>query len=167
MAPAKPRARPVLPPADDPAPIRYGQLDDRLGYVLRRAQIAVFQDFYRAVAAFDISPAQYSALTLIEHNPGLTQTRIAEAIGIKKANFVALIKALEGRGLVNRHPVPGDRRAVALRLSEAGVRLMPDLHAASQDHEEAILTAVGSRGREDLARGLGKIARLGARETSD
>src|SRR5208283_1765529 len=35
-------------PRSDPAAIDYGPLDRRIGYLLRRAQIAVFKDFFAA-----------------------------------------------------------------------------------------------------------------------
>jgi DNA-binding MarR family transcriptional regulator len=72
--------------------------------VLRRAQLAVFQDFFMAFAPFDIRPAQYSVLTVIERNPGLTQSQVAEALGIKRTNFVGMLDALEARGLTERRP---------------------------------------------------------------
>jgi DNA-binding MarR family transcriptional regulator len=101
----------------DAAGIAYGALDERAGYWLRRAQIAVFQDFFRAFRSFDIRPAQYSTLTIIERNPGLTQTQVADALGIKKANFVSMIKELEARGLARRQPVKGDKRSYGLYLT--------------------------------------------------
>ncbi|MEN3384710.1 MAG: hypothetical protein V7608_4754, partial [Hyphomicrobiales bacterium] len=64
------------------AEIDLGPLPELIGYVLRRAQLVVFQDFFSAFAPFDISPAQFSVLTVIERNPGLTQTQVAAALGI-------------------------------------------------------------------------------------
>src|SRR6267142_2756435 len=49
----------------------YGPLENQLGYLLRRAQIAVFRDFFAVFNEFDIRPAEYSVLTVIECNPGL------------------------------------------------------------------------------------------------
>ena len=73
--------------------IDLGPLPELIGYVLRRAQLAVFQDFFAAFAPFDIRPAQFSVLTIIERNPGLTQTHVAAALGIKRTNFVGLLEA--------------------------------------------------------------------------
>ncbi len=109
--------------ADEGAPgggIDYGPLDRRLGYVLRRAQMAVFRDFFSAFEAFDIRPAQYSILTVIECNPGLKQSEVSEALGIQRTNFVAMVDELQRRGLVRRDPAPNDRRSYALVLTETG-----------------------------------------------
>ena len=86
----------------EPGSIDYGPLDSRLGYALRRAQNALFRDFFTAFESFDIRPGQYSILTIIECNPGLKQSEVSEALGIKRTNFVAMIDELERRELVRR-----------------------------------------------------------------
>ena len=147
---------------EEPA-IAYGTLDTRIGYILRRAQIAVFQDFFHTVGAFEISPAQYSVLTVIEHNPGLIQTRVAEALGIKKTNFVAMIKELEARGLALRQPSLHDKRSFALHLSPGGRALMASLHAASAEHEAHVRASIGEEAYRTLFAPLRQVAQLGRR----
>src|SRR5215212_4699723 len=100
-----------------------GPLPDLIGYVLRRAQLVVFQDFFNAFAPFDISPAQFSVLTVIERNPGLTQTQVAAALGIKRTNFVGLLNELEKRVLAERRQVSGDKRSYAVYLTADGAAL--------------------------------------------
>jgi DNA-binding MarR family transcriptional regulator len=158
------RDEPEEPASATGPEIDYGPLDERLGYALRRAQIAVFQDFYQAMGALDVSPAQYSALTVIERNPGLTQTQVADALGIKKGNFVALIKALERRGLVSRDAMPGDRRSFALALTVKGRVLAKELVAASAAHERRVRQAVGG---EDYARLFAPLRRLAVLDRRD
>ena len=68
-----------------------------IGYALRRAQVAVYQDFARTYAKFDIRPVQYGVLIVIERNPGQKQTAVGAALAIKRANFVALCDELEKR----------------------------------------------------------------------
>ena len=82
-----------------------------VGYRLRRAQMHVFQQFNLHFAEFDLRPAEFSVLALIADNPGSKQTEIAHALGIKRANFVALISGLDARGLTERRLLAGDRRS--------------------------------------------------------
>jgi len=91
--------------------IDLGPLPHLVGYMLRRAQLAVFQDFWRGYEAFDIRPAQYAVLLVIERNPGLRQSQVSAALNIKRANLVALLDSLESRGLARRVPVATDRRS--------------------------------------------------------
>ena len=146
---------------EGPGRIDYGPLDRRLGYVLRRAQLAVFRDFFAAFEAYDIRPGQYSILTIIEGNPGLKQGDVSEALGIKRANFVAMIDELERRGLVRRDSAPNDRRSYALMLTSAGKRLMGDLHAAADAHERGLTDRLGEAGTRRMLAGLRKLAELG------
>ncbi len=146
--------------APERAGVDYGPLDRRIGYLLRRAQMAVFRDFFAAFEAHDIRPGQYSILTVIECNPGRKQGEVSAALGIKRANFVAMIDLLERRKLVRRDPTPGDRRSYALMLTEKGKRLMTELHALSERHEQTIIDAIGLETYRSLAAPLKAIARL-------
>ena len=138
--------------------VNYGPLEQRIGYALRRAQIAVFHDFFDAFAKHDLRPAQYSVLTIIEHNPGLPQGRVAESLGIQKTNFVAMIGALEGRGLVRREPSKLDRRVHGLFLTHDGQKLMVKLHKSALKHEARIMERVGETTYRAMFDPLDKIA---------
>ncbi len=153
-------ASPGDPPVREGAGVDYGPLDRRIGYLLRRAQIAVFRDFFSAFEAHDIRPGQYSILTVIECNPGLKQGEVSAALGIKRANFVAMIDLLETRKLVRRDPAPGDRRSYALMLTAKGARMMAELHALAERHEQTIADAIGIETYRGLAQPLKAIATL-------
>ncbi len=119
------------------AQIKFGSLVDGLGYALRRAQLASFKSFQQVFGEAGITPAQYSALLIIELNPGLRQNQVSDALGIKRANFVGLIDKLEERGLVERTPA-SDRRSYALHLTVAGRKFIKSLHALNTLHEERL-----------------------------
>jgi DNA-binding MarR family transcriptional regulator len=132
------------------APVDLGHLPTILGYVLRRAQLAVYQDFAQTYAEFGIRPAQYAALTIIERNPGLKQKDVSAALGIKRANFVSMCDELERLDLAARRPVATDRRSYALHLTRKGKALMKKLHAANQEHENRLTAQIGEAGRDTL-----------------
>ena len=138
--------------------IDLGPLPELIGYVLRRAQLVVFQDFFAAFAPFDISPAQFSVLTVIERNPGLTQTQVAAALGIKRTNFVGLLNELEKRALAERRQVLGDKRSHALCLTPEGATLMRKLRPVLKAHESRMIAKVGEDGRDRLVALLHEIA---------
>jgi len=94
--------------------VKLSTLDDAVGYWLRRAQLAVFEDFARRFVALELTPAQFSTLIAIRDNPGRRQSDIAAALGIRRPNFVALLDELERRRLAERTPSGADRRANAL-----------------------------------------------------
>jgi DNA-binding MarR family transcriptional regulator len=135
-----------------------GPLPELIGYVLRRAQLVVFQDFFNAFAPFDISPAQFSVLTVIERNPGLTQSQVAAALGIKRTNFVGLLDELERRALAERRQSARDKRSYALYLTAEGAALMRKLRPVLRAHESRMIARVGEDGRDRLVDLLHEIA---------
>ena len=93
--------------------IEIGPLAGMIGYVLRRAQLAVFDDVIANFAELDLRPAEYSVLVLLGHAPGAKQSDVAAALGIQRANFVVLFDGLERRGLGRGHPAPSAGRSFA------------------------------------------------------
>jgi DNA-binding MarR family transcriptional regulator len=140
--------------------VNFGRLQDDLGYVLRRAQLAIFQGFFETFAPFDIRPAQYSVLTVIEFNPGISQARAADALGIKRPNFVAMIDALEARGLARRVPAEDDRRFHGLYLTDEGGALMAKLHKIAATQERVIVERLGASEYRRLRESLRMVADL-------
>jgi DNA-binding MarR family transcriptional regulator len=153
---------PVPTPVKPDAPaLDLGHLPELIGYMLRRAQLAVFQDFAQTYAEVGIRPAQYAALTVIERNPGLKQKDVSAALGIKRANFVAMCDELEALGLAARRPIATDRRSYALHLTRKGRALMKTLHAANQEHEMRLTAQIGEEGRARLIVLLTALAATG------
>lgn len=143
--------------AETDAAVDLGPLPGLIGYALRRAQLAVFQDFHRHFADAEIRPAQFSVLVVLKQNPGLRATHVASALGIKRTNFVPLFDGLQARGLVERRPVKGDRRVSALFLTGAGTETLARLEALVAVHEAKFAARLGAEGRYQL---MGLLHRL-------
>ena len=100
--------------------LQLGELSEQLGYVLKRAQLKVFENFLRCMASLQLTPAQFSVLLLVEKNPGRNQTEIASTLGILRPNFVAMLDNLESRDLCTRIRSTNDRRSHILVLTDKG-----------------------------------------------
>jgi DNA-binding MarR family transcriptional regulator len=134
-----------------------GPLAGKVGYALRRAQLCVFDEIIAAFTEFDLRPAQYSVLVLLEHAPGLKQSDVAGALGIQRANFVALFDGLERRGLARRCPTPNDRRSYALYLTEAGQAVLARATRVEAELEAQLDARLGPGGRQQLLKLLGRL----------
>lgn len=165
--PVKARAAPEMRPPAEAEPVDMGPLPTLLGYVLRRAQLAVFQDFLKSCALLDIRPTQFSVLTIVERNPGLKQSQVGDALGVKRANFVALLDGLERRGLVRREQSATDRRSYALYLTRDGEDLLARLNPVIAAHEERLAEALGPGGRDVLLDLLARLTAFGEPEGED
>jgi DNA-binding MarR family transcriptional regulator len=109
--------------------IQYGVLDTLLGYAVRRAQIRMYETFIAALEPWRITPPRFSALVIVSLNPGLKLTQLARIMGIARSGAVILVDALEEMGYMARMPVPEDRRAFSLVLTDKGEA---DLQAITQ-----------------------------------
>lgn len=125
-----------------------GMLEELFGYHLRRAQVAVFEDFMRTMTASRLTPGQFGVLIIIEGNDGLCQSALARALGKKRSTMVAVIDGLEERQLVLRRPSATDGRSYALSLSGLGKRLLADVKPRVRRHEK-LLTAKLEPGEVD------------------
>jgi len=138
-------------------PIDLEVLNGHLGYFLRRAQISVFQDFIRTLKRIEISPAQYSVLTVIGANQGLSQAELAATLGIERAGLARLLHRLEGRGLIQRLPASGDGRRHALQLTPRGRTVLARAKALAARHEEKLITKLGAETHRMMIEALREI----------
>jgi DNA-binding MarR family transcriptional regulator len=131
-----------------------GNLKDRAGYFVRRFQVWIFQDFMRTLKGARIRPAQYSVLVLISANPGLSQSDLADALGIERARMVRLLDELERRGLTVRVPSTRDRRSHALFLTPDGRKSLEQIEALVARHESHVIERLGPTRRKALIKML-------------
>jgi DNA-binding MarR family transcriptional regulator len=140
--------------------LQLGELSELLGYVLKRAQLKVFEDFLRCVDSLQLTPAQFSVLILLEKNPGRNQTEIASTLGILRPNFVAMLDGLESRDLCTRMRSTNDRRSHILVLTDKGRAVLQRAKKlVATRHEARLNELLGPTNRAALLSMLSKIAR--------
>lgn len=137
-----------------------GGIEQTVGYMLRRAQLAVFADFIAGQRGPVARPGQFSVLAVIGRNPGISQSQLCAALGIKRANLVAVIDRFEAQDLVRREASTTDRRANRLQLTGAGQRALQNALAAQAEHEARITSLLGAAGRHALLKQLSKLCEL-------
>ena len=121
----------------------FDELNDHIGYFLRRLQVAVFSNFIRTLAPMDVRPAQYSVLILISANPGRSQSAIGQALNIERARLARMLHELERRKWIERRAAPDDRRSHSLFLTETGTKAMARIRSLAARHEERMVELIG------------------------
>jgi DNA-binding MarR family transcriptional regulator len=159
--PAKPAGRGQQAAQQHPRrePLDLGVLNGHLGYFLRRIQVWVFQDFLQTLAPLKIRPAQYSVLSVIEANPGSSQSDVADFLGIERARLARMLDRLEKRGYAERRASPRDRRSHALYLTRDGQKALKRIKALAAQHEAHLAAKLGPEKRQimiDLLRDFGR-----------
>lgn len=122
-----------------------GLLPQILGYHLRCTQVAIFEHFSTTVGKeMDITPGLFGMLQVIAANPGLAQSRLAEAMGVNRSTIVKAVDQLERHGLIIREPSPTDSRSRRLLLTKgarAALQRMERLVLAHEKQFTALLSA--------------------------
>jgi DNA-binding MarR family transcriptional regulator len=95
-------------------------LSARTAYLLGRAADEVKALGESDLAPLEITPREYSVLAVLaEHSP-LSQTRVAEILGLDRTTILKVAASLEQHGLVVRARDDSDRRAYAMALTATG-----------------------------------------------
>ena len=132
-------------------------LEGLIGYNARRAALAVIEVFLQRMAIYDLRPVDFSVLSLIAHNPGVTSRQLCSTLGILPPNLVAMINALEERKVIVRQPHPTDGRAMGLHLTEGGAKLMRDAERTAAELEAEAAARLTAAESNTLIRLLKKI----------
>ncbi len=153
-------AEPVVratPAADGEGQIDTSYLESLLGYNARRAALAVIGVFLQRMAPYGLRPVDFSVLTLIAHNPGITSRQVCAALDILPPNLVGMIKSLDKRGLIERRPHPTDRRAQGLHLSPAGRKLQKDAQSTATKLESDVASRLSAQELDQLKELLQRV----------
>ncbi|MGE0098925.1 MAG: MarR family winged helix-turn-helix transcriptional regulator [Hydrogenophaga sp.] len=150
---------PGLTGAQESADVDTSYLESLLGYNARRAALAVIAVFLRRMEPYGMRPVDFSVLSVVAHNPGVTSRQICAALDILPPNLVGMVKSLHKRGLILRKPHPTDRRAQGLHLSAEGQRLYRDAQATATQLEQNVAGRLSTEELQTLIALLRKVYR--------
>lgn len=139
--------------ASPPAAERTAQLD-----ALMRAARAFSGIVAASLAQVDdqVTPQQLRVLVVVATNHPANASTVSDALDLHPSSATRLCDRLVVAGLLDRRSDPGDRRQVALRLTDAGFRLL----AVVMEHRRARLTQVLAGLTEDDRRDLERCLTL-------
>lgn len=124
-----------------------------------RTNLKVHRVLNLLLGELDLSLAQHEILVALRNRPGQTQQELSNRLMLVKSNASALIRKLEGRGLVRRTPDPADTRNKRVELTQAGqalvcksftvqnrvIKAMADVMSdADLEHTHAVMRRVGA-----------------------
>ncbi len=112
----------------------------RLGYLLKHAWLRLGELTSAALAPYGVTGRELAVLVTLADSEPASQQQAARTLGIDRTTMVALLDALEGKGLVARRPDAEDRR-----------RNVVELTASGRDTLAGAAAAYGSAEREFLA----------------
>jgi DNA-binding MarR family transcriptional regulator len=132
-------------------------LETLLGYNTRRAALVLIEPFLERMAIYDVRPVDFSVLSLITRNPGITSRQLCNALGILAPNLVGMVRTLEKRGLITRKPHPHDGRANGLHATTQGKKLMLQAEQTASEVDAEVTAHLTPNERNNLLKLLAKI----------
>lgn len=132
-------------------------LRDSVSYRIRLLQIAAYKSFEAKVEGFGSAPRYFGLLKIVEANPGIPQSRLAEAIFLDRSSLVPILDALSREGWIERRPSEQDRRVRLVLLAEGAGTRLGELELQVKAHEAAMAEGLSHDDRAELLRLLGRL----------
>ena len=104
----------------DPAPAPGDAADVALAEVVARLRRAMRRAARNADPGNTLSVAQLELLSCLAENPGARPSRLAQLLKLAPNTVTTMVNGLHAKDLVTRTNGSGDRRTVALELTEPG-----------------------------------------------
>ena len=82
-----------------------------------------------ALSSLGLHPGHEAVLLALETHGPQTQAQLAHHAGCEPPSITGMVQKLETAGLLDRHPAPGNARAIIVELTPAGHAIMPRLKA--------------------------------------
>jgi long-chain acyl-CoA synthetase len=112
---------PTRPTGDKPSTGIYGRVT---AWLSKRVEFALAQ--------MDLTLPQYRVLGILAEGSAAA-SGLAGRLAVRPSSVTAIIDGLVARGLVDRQHEEGDRRRIALRLTEEGARIVAEADLAVDD----------------------------------
>ncbi len=135
-------------------------LSGRTAYMLARAAAHARAMSERDLEPLGISAREYSVLAVLAEQSPLSQSRIADILGLDRTTILKVGASLERKGLVVRERDEHDRRAYAVALTPAGEGVRLQAFTLLAESEERFLTPLAGQQRDQLNDLLSRIVYL-------
>jgi DNA-binding MarR family transcriptional regulator len=146
-----------VPKPDSDAADQVRAHDDVLGYLLKHAHRALEQQTGSALVGLGLTARDLGVLRVIAGGEAESQQEAAAVLGIDPTSMVALLDALEHRGIVARRPSERDRRRNIVELTGHGRDLFRQAEDRYAEAENTFTSSLGDAGAAGLRQALRSV----------
>ena len=133
----------------------------RPGLLIRRLHQIHLALFAEECAGFDITPVQYSVMSVIALRPGLDQVQISEEAGVDRATLANVVARLEAAGLLKRITSRLDRRQKLLTLTARGKTALSRMYEPVTRAHSRTIAALEPEDQAEFMKYLGILVDAG------
>jgi DNA-binding MarR family transcriptional regulator len=117
------------------------------------------QEFAHLLGPLQLAPPDAGILRIVRQQEGISQQNLAKTLRMHPSRLVALIDALEMRGLVKREPHASDRRLYSLRLTAEGQEVLRSMGELAREHNKIMCAGLSAAECAQLEGLLEKVAK--------
>lgn len=132
-----------------------------IGLYLFMAYGRLWRSMRRGSSFAAISPVAIGVPALLKAHPGLSQTELADLMGVERMTAGLQVEQCIRAGLVTRRRSTEDRRRYALHVTPKGLSNLRRIARLIPLHEKALFGSLSSREQAVLYRALGKLIAAG------
>ncbi len=121
-----------------------------VGHLVKLAYIGMRREMDASVRKAGITTAQWQALGVLYHKPGLTHSELVDHMAIEPPSVTSLVNGMERKGWITRERSETDARVKRLHLTLKGRRLIESLRKATEPVERRMAAALTDTERESL-----------------
>ena len=126
-------------------------------HLLHRATQVADSVFTRTVRT--LTPRQFVILKAVAASEGLSQTDVMVATAIDRSTVSSMTRTLVKRGFLARKRIEGDERTYAVRLTDAGRRVLDGAKPMAEKVESGLLKRFNTAERDRFVKLLAIFAR--------
>jgi MarR family transcriptional regulator, transcriptional regulator for hemolysin len=145
----------AAPAVDAPQP-----LASNLAWLLSQASYALATQLTAALQDLGVSPRAHCVLSTALTGE-MTQTELAQAVGLDKTTMVVTIDELEAAGLAERRPSKTDRRARVIAVTKSGARKVEQAAQVVERVQAEALASLPARERKAFMEALSQLVSTG------
>ena len=131
-----------------------GEPSEILAYLLKHAHQRLMALADAALAPHGLDRKEFGVLRVLAASEPLSQQALAGLLGVDPTTMVAVLDALEDKGIVTRRPDPADRRRNQIALTQRGQATNAAAEAAYVAAEREFLAPLGASETGELRRML-------------
>jgi DNA-binding MarR family transcriptional regulator len=126
-------------------------------HLLRRCVQYANELFSNESGVSDLTKQQFTVLSAVEQNEGISQTDLVGITGIDRSTLAEMIRRMTEKGLLARERTEVDQRANAVRIAPGGRKALRSARAASERVEKALLSSLSAQDRARLVKMLSAV----------
>ncbi|MEO9180126.1 MAG: MarR family transcriptional regulator [Acidimicrobiales bacterium] len=126
----------------------------RLTYLVKQLERAIRVAMDDVTRAYDLTAIQYTALSVLVRNRGMSSAQLARRSFVSPQACYEMIVILEGKGLVERKPLAGNRRTLQIEVTKAGVSVLKKCDRHMDQLEQRIFGVLSTTERQSFRNDL-------------